>query len=96
MITPLSLNHRRNLRLNRCRCVAPMTILIVVSSLSRLRRKQRPSTLPLRTVIFGGGREQDPLMVGYSLAMVDASATTRTPRPSIVSIRIATRLTPDK
>jgi hypothetical protein len=32
----------------------------------------------------------------YSLAMVDASATTRTPRPSIVSIRIATRLAPDK
>jgi hypothetical protein len=54
-------------------------------------------TLPLRPVMVrrvDGNRIQ----VGacYSLAMVDASATTRTPRPSTVSIRIATRLAPDK
>jgi hypothetical protein len=32
----------------------------------------------------------------YILATADALATTRTPRPSIFFIRIATRLVPDK
>jgi hypothetical protein len=41
-------------------------------------------------------RSEGRRRLSYVLATVEASAITRTPRPSIASIRIATRLTPDK